>query len=138
MKKVFICGNCNNRIEDTNYCPYCGAKFIQEKIIEEQEEDNKNNKLSYKCPDCNKKIKEESLYCPYCGKNLQKKHNNDYILYYVLSIPIIFINFLVISMECFSIGSDSKCIEKQEIDLTIFFIRLVIWFFIPIITKRKK
>lgn len=66
--EIVICPRCGGKnAASAAYCSRCGQKLG---VLEELQEEKKEEPKLVKCPHCEKDNAEDAIYCAYCGKSL--------------------------------------------------------------------
>ena len=66
--EIVICPRCGGKnAASASYCSRCGQKLG---VLEELQEEKKEEPKLVKCPHCEKDNVEDAVYCAYCGKSL--------------------------------------------------------------------
>ena len=66
--EIVICPRCGGKnAASASYCSRCGQKLG---VLEELQEEKKEEPKLVKCPHCEKDNVEDAIYCAYCGKSL--------------------------------------------------------------------
>lgn len=88
MKVCRICKKCNKEFDNEfSFCPFCGEKYISNKITTQQVVNNTPQKIPISetpklktCLSCRKNIPQDDKYCQFCGAeflSFKKQNGNE-------------------------------------------------------------